>query len=184
MPLRGKFINAYNSDIQDILANREAATLIQNLGVGILDSVDLKKSRYGKVIIFSDSDEDGKDIACQLIAFFAKVMPPILTEGMLYLAIPPLYGTTVKGEFIPIYTESSKETHLSKGHYVQRYKGLGEMSASQLKVTSLDKDTRSLIHITIDPTSLYMIERIMGGESSYRRDLLLEMGVLREWPKQ
>lgn len=183
MPLRGKFINAYNADLKAILGNREASTIIQSLGTGILDETDISKSRYSKVIIFSDSDEDGKDIACQLIAFFAKIIPDILTSGMLYLAIPPLYGTTVKGQFIPIHTEEDKEEHLRKGHYVQRYKGLGEMMPSQLKVTSLDPDTRRLIQLKVDETSLSTVERIMGGSSANRKSLLIEMGVFQEWQK-
>lgn len=181
MPLRGKFINAYNADLKSILNNREASTIIQSLGTGILDETDLSKSRYSKVIIFSDSDEDGKDIACQLIAFFAKIIPEILTSGMLYLAIPPLYGTTVNGKFIPIHTEEDKEKHLKKGHYVQRYKGLGEMMPSQLKVTSLDPETRRLIQLKVDETSLNTVERIMGGSSANRKSLLIEMGVFKEW---
>lgn len=181
MPLRGKFINAYNSELKAILQNKEAATIIQSLGTGILDETDISKSRYSKVIIFSDSDEDGKDIACQLIAFFAKIMPKILTSGMLYLAIPPLYGTTVKGQFIPIHTEEDKENHLKMGHYVQRYKGLGEMNPSQLKVTSLDTETRRLIKINVNETSLSVVEKIMGGDSRNRKSLLIEMGVFKEW---
>lgn len=183
MPLRGKFINAYNSNLKSVLVNKEASTIIQSIGTGILDDIDIKKSRYSKIIIFSDSDEDGKDIACQLIAFFAKIMPKILISGMLYLAIPPLYGTTVKGKFIPIHTEEDKEKHLKMGHYVQRYKGLGEMMPEQLKVTSLDPDTRRLIKIVVDETSLYKVERIMGGDPSNRRSLLIEMGVFKEWQK-
>lgn len=177
MPLRGKFINAYTSDMKAILANKEALTIISSIDAGILDEFDPKKSRYSKIIIFSDSDEDGKNIACQLIAFFAKIMPGVLTSGMLYLAIPPLYGTTLNGEFIPIHTEEDKEAHIRAGHYVQRYKGLGEMMPSQLKVTSLDPSTRRLIHIKVDETSLTTVERIMGGESSHRKSLLIEMGV-------
>jgi len=183
MPLRGKFINAYNADLKAVLQNKEASTIIQSIGTGILDDVDIAKSRYSKIIIFSDSDEDGKDIACQLIAFFSKIMPKILTSGMLYLAIPPLYGTTVKGEFIPIHTEEDKDKHLKLGHYVQRYKGLGEMMPEQLKVTSLDPDTRRLIQIVVDETSLSTVERIMGGDSSNRKSLLIEMGVFKEWQK-
>ena len=177
MPLRGKFINAYTSDMKAILANKEALTIISSIDAGILDEFDPKKSRYSKIIIFSDSDEDGKNIACQLIAFFAKIMPGVLTSGMLYLAVPPLYGTTLNGEFIPIHTEEDKEAHIKAGHYVQRYKGLGEMMPSQLKVTSLDPSTRRLIHIKVDETSLTTVERIMGGESSHRKSLLIEMGV-------
>lgn len=183
MPLRGKFINAYNSDLKSILQNKEAATIIQSLGTGILDETDLSKKRYSKIIIFSDSDEDGKDIACQLIAFFARMIPQVLTSGMLYLAIPPLYGTTVKGEFIPIHTEEDKEKHLKMGHYVQRYKGLGEMMPEQLKVTSLDTDTRRLIKIQVNETSLSVVEKIMGGDSRNRKSLLIEMGVFKEWQR-
>ena len=183
MPLRGKFINAYNCDVKSILSNREAATIIQSLGSGIFDEVDVSKSRYSKVIIFSDSDEDGKDIACQLIAFFSKVLPQFLLEGMLYLAIPPLYGTTVNGQFIPIHNEEDKEYHLKKGHYVQRYKGLGEMMPEQLRVTSLNPETRRLIQLKVDESTFSIVEKIMGGDSSNRKSLLIEMGVFEEWQK-
>lgn len=180
LPLRGKFINAYNCDLKSLLSNREASTLLTSLDTGILEEANVSKCRYNKVIIFTDADQDGYHIACLLIGFFSKVLPDLLREGMLYLALPPLYGTTINGRFIPLYTEEEKDYYLKKGAYVQRYKGLGEMMPEHLRVSSLDPETRRLIQLKVNEDSFETIERVMSGEASHRRDLLVEMGVFRD----
>lgn len=178
LPLRGKFINAYNYNLKTVLDNREAATILSSINTGILEDFDISRSRYGKIIIFSDADPDGGHIACLLIAFFSKILPELLKAGMIYLALPPLYGTEdKKGVFIPIHTEEDKEKYLKAGYRVQRYKGLGEMNPEQLKVSSLDPNTRRLLRLDFSDDTLSVVEKIMSGDSANRRNLLEEMGV-------
>ena len=95
LPLRGKFINAFTSDAASLLKNAEVATIVSSIDVGIFDDVNIRKSRYNKVIIFTDADEDGKNIASLLIALFIELAPEYVAQGHLYLALPPLYGTYV-----------------------------------------------------------------------------------------
>lgn len=178
LPLRGKVINAYNADVVSLLKNKEVVSLVSNIDVGVFDDVNVRKSRYGKVIITCDADPDGKNIAVLLLSLFMKVMPELVEEGYVYLALPPLYGTTIKGKFIPINTEEEKEEHLKKGHYVQRYKGLGEMNPEQLYSSVMDPTTRTLVNVTLSEDCSEVVANISGGDSSYRREILTEMGVL------
>lgn len=178
MPLRGKFINAYTSDTATLLKNAEVATIVSSINVGIFQEVNTANSRYGKVIVCTDADEDGKNIACLLLAFFMKVMPEMIEQGYIYLALPPLYGTTTNNKFIPINTEEEKNKYLAKGAYVQRYKGLGEMSPSQIKVACMDTTTRSLLKIDVSEGCSEALSKIMGGDSKHRKELLIEAGVL------
>jgi len=180
LPLRGKFINAYHYNLKTVFENREAATIVSSINTGILEDFDITKSRYSKIIIFSDADPDGGHIACLLIAFFSKILPDLLKAGMIYLALPPLYGTEdKKGKFIPIHTEEDKNKYLSQGYHIQRYKGLGEMNPEQLRVSSLDPSTRRLVQLKYSENTESVVERIMSGDSVNRRDLLEEVGVYR-----
>ena len=107
-----------------------------------------------------------------------KTMPELVKEGYIYLALPPLYGTTVKGKFIPINSEEDKEEYLKKGNYVQRYKGLGEMNPEQLFSSVMDGETRTLVNVSLSEDCSEVVARVSGGDSSYRREILTEMGVL------
>lgn len=178
LPLRGKVINAYTSDVAQLLKNKEVVSLVSNIDTGIFDDVNTRKSRYGKIIICTDADDDGKDIAVQLLALFMRMMPELIEEGFIYLASPPLYGTTIKGKFIPIHDEDTKDKYLSKGCYVQRYKGLGEMNPDQLYAAVMDGATRRLVNVTMSEGCPKVVGELAGGNSKYRRDLLEDMGVL------
>ena len=180
LPLRGKFINAYTADVASLLKNAEVATIVSSIDAGIFQDVNVKKSRYSKLIIFTDADEDGKNIACQLIAFFMHTMPEMIEEGYLYLALPPLYGTYEGKKFIPIHDEDTKNEYLKKGYSIQRYKGLGEMNPEQLKISCMDPETRHIVRIDKSPECSSMVNKVMGADSSYRRQLLIEMGILVE----
>lgn len=179
LPIRGKFINAYTSDIGAVLKNAEVSTLLSSLDTGILQDINIAKSRYGKIIVTTDADEDGKNISCLLLAFFMHCTPELIEQGYLYLALPPLYGTILKDEFIPIYTEEDKDKYLSKGCHVTRYKGLGEMNPTQLRMACMDPTTRTLINITSTKECAEIVANIMGPDSKYRKQLLLDKGVLK-----
>lgn len=178
MPLRGKILNVLNSDMKAILNNREISTIYANLDTGIFEDFNIKKSRYGKVIIFTDADEDGKNIAALLITLFMTLSPELIEEGYLYLALPPLYGTYEGKEFIPINDEETKNEYLKKGYRITRYKGLGEMNPEQLRISCMAPETRKLIRIDKSPDCSKRVKEIMGSDTSHRRDLLKDTGIL------
>lgn len=180
LPLRGKVINAYTANVAALLKNAEVATIVSSIDVGIFNDVNVRNSRYGKIIICTDADPDGQNISCQLISLFLHIMPEMVDQGYIYLALPPLYGAMIGKEFKPIYTEEEKNEYLAKGIYVQRYKGLGEMNPSQLYNACMNAKTRSLIQIKTTADCEKIISRIMGGDSSYRKEILKEAGVLDE----
>lgn len=178
LPLRGKFINAFTADSASLLKNAEVATIVSSIDVGIFDDVDIRKSRYNKVIIFTDADEDGKNIACLLISFFLATMPELVEAGMLYLALPPLYGTYEGKKFIPINDEDTKNKYLKKGYQITRYKGLGEMNPEQLAIACMNPDTRSIIRVDESPECIEEVKKIMGSDTTYRRKILQDEGIL------
>ena len=178
MPLRGKVLNVLNSDMKSILNNKEIATIYANLDTGVLEDFNLKKSRYGKIIIFTDADEDGKNIAALLLTLFTVLSPELVEEGYLYLALPPLYGTYEGNKFIPIDDEEVKNDYLKKGYHITRYKGLGEMNPEQLRVSCMDPETRRLIRVDKSLECEKEIRQIMGSDTQYRRILLQKTGVL------
>lgn len=178
MPLRGKVLNVLNSDVKSILNNREISTIYANLDTGIFEDFNIKKSRYNKVIIFTDADEDGKNIACLLIALFMTLSPELVEQGYLYLALPPLYGTYEGKKFIPINDEETKNEYLKKGYSITRYKGLGEMNPEQLKIACMDPTTRQIVRIDKSPECDKRVKEIMGSDTSHRRILLQEAGIL------
>lgn len=178
LPLRGKFINAFTADAASLLKNAEVATIVSSIDVGIFDDVNIRKSRYSKVIIFTDADEDGKNIACLLISFFLATMPELVEAGMLYLALPPLYGTYEGKKFIPINDEETKNKYLKKGYQITRYKGLGEMNPEQLAIACMNPDTRSIIRVDESPECIEEVRKIMGSDTTYRRKILQDEGIL------
>lgn len=178
LPIRGKIINALTSDVASLFKNAEVSTIMSSINAGTFEEVDIKKSRYGKVIIFADADEDGKNIACLILSLFATMMPELVDEGMLYLALPPLYGTYVKKHWVPIYDEDTKEEYLKKGYEIQRYKGLGEMNPEQLRIACMTPETRNILRIKSTPDCYEIIKNVMGGSSKYRKELLRDLGVL------
>ena len=178
MPLRGKILNVLNADVSSILNNKEIATIYANLDTGVFQDFNLSKSRYDKVIIFTDADEDGKNIASLLISLFISLSPELVEEGHLYLALPPLYGTYEKDKFIPINDEEVKNDYLQRGYPITRYKGLGEMNPAQLRTSCMDPETRKLLRIDLSPECAEEVKKIMGSDTQYRRKLLEKVGVL------
>lgn len=179
MPIRGKILNAMTADVKSILNNKEIAAIFSNLDTGIYQDFNISRARYDKVVIFSDADEDGKNIASLLIALFIELAPEYVAQGHLYLALPPLYGTYVDNKFVPINDEETKDEYLKKGYSITRYKGLGEMNPEQLRVSCMDKDTRKIVRVDMSSDCDTIVRNIMGSDSKYRRELLIKEGVLR-----
>ena len=159
LPLRGKVLNTAKAKLVDILGNEEIATIINTIGAGIQENFNLKNCQYGKIVIMTDADTDGAHIQILLLTFFYRFMKQLIDNGMVYIALPPLYKVTVKAVKTKIYyawdEEELKELTTKYSNYeIQRYKGLGEMNAEQLWETTMNPKTRSIIKVRIDDEAL------------------------------
>jgi len=178
LPLKGKILNVESATLTKILANAEISDLCVALGVGIGKKFELDDLRYERVIIMTDADVDGAHIAALLITFFYRYTPALLDAGRLYMAMPPLYKITQGGKTEYAIDDQHKDELIEnvftgRGKIeLGRFKGLGEMMASQLKVTTMDKKTRRLARITIDddnlPSTEALVETLMGKRSDLR----------------
>ena len=154
LPLRGKILNTERARLDKILANNEVKALISALGTGIGESFDLSGLRYGRVIVMTDADVDGSHIRTLLLTFFFRYMQPLIEEGHLYIAQPPLYRIVHRNDINYAYTEKEKDQvirQLGNGKVnLSRFKGLGEMNPQQLWETTMDPDSRTLLLVTIE----------------------------------
>ena len=178
LPLRGKVINTEKSRLDELLKNEEINTLIHTVGAGLGNDFDIKECNYGKVIIMTDADDDGAHIQCLLLTFFYRYMKPLIVDGRLYIAMPPLYKITMGNkESYAWSNEELKNITNGKSNYkVQRYKGLGEMNADQLCDTTMDPRTRSLIKINITDAALAekRVSVLMGDAVEPRKEWIEE----------
>jgi topoisomerase-4 subunit B len=176
LPLRGKVINTEKATVDAILRNEEIATIIHTIGADFGNNFDLKKCNYQKVIIMTDADTDGAHIQVLLLTFFFRFMRPLIEDGRLYLAQPPLYKVTIKkgrkDEVHYAWTDEDMKELTKEGSYtIQRYKGLGEMNSDQLWSTTMNPETRTLIQVKIDDLSASdkRISVLMGDDVLVRR---------------
>ena len=180
LPLRGKILNIEKTGKENALKNQEIATMIYTIGGDYGDNFDLKKCNYKKVIIMTDADDDGAHIQVLLLTFFFRYMRPLIEDGRVYVALPPLFKIVKRGkkeETIYAWTNEEKEAILKNAPsntIVQRYKGLGEMNADQLWDTTMNPETRNLIRVTIEDASdaEKQIDILMGDDASRRRNWL------------
>jgi DNA gyrase subunit B len=155
LPLRGKILNTERARLDKILGNKEVKALISALGTSIGDSFDIKGLRYGRVIIMTDADVDGAHIRTLLLTFFFRYMKELIDEGHLYIAQPPLYRVSSKGQSVYAYSDVEKDEIVSKmgglGKVnISRYKGLGEMNPEQLWDTTMNPENRTMLQVTIE----------------------------------
>ncbi|MCX7854869.1 MAG: DNA topoisomerase (ATP-hydrolyzing) subunit B [Anaerolineae bacterium] len=154
LPLRGKILNTERASINKVLSSKEIQALISALGTGIGDQFNLEGLRYNRVVIMTDADVDGAHIRTLLLTFFYRYMQPLIEEGHLYIAQPPLYRIATSKQVLYAYSEEEKEQILKKlgGDKVtiQRYKGLGEMNPEQLWETTMDPARRILLQVTVE----------------------------------
>jgi topoisomerase IV subunit B len=177
LPLRGKVINTEKAPIDQILKNEEIATIIHTIGADFGVDFDIKKCNYKKVIIMTDADTDGAHIQILLMTFFFRFMRPLIEDGRLYIALPPLYKLTKKKgkkeEIIYAWSDEELRNQIDDTPYsIQRYKGLGEMNAPQLWDTTMNPQTRSLIQVKIEDlaASDKRISILMGDLVAPRRE--------------
>ena len=177
LPLRGKPLNVEKKKLGQILENEEIRTMISAIGAGIDPDFKMDKINYHKVIILSDADQDGMHIRCILLTFFFRYMRPLVNAGCVYIGMPPLYKV-YKGDKVE-YAYDDKELNekiekIGKGYQLQRYKGLGEMSAEQLWETTMNPATRNLIQVTVEDAAKAerMITTLMGDKVEGRKEFL------------
>jgi len=172
LPIRGKIINVEKSGLIRVLKNQEIKAIISAIGAGIGKNFDISKVRYKKVIIMTDADIDGAHIRTLLLTFFYRYMKPLIENGCLYIAQPPLYRIKKGKKVYYAYSDSELKSILSRigNAEVQRYKGLGEMNPDQLWETTMNPQNRVLIKVTLeDAKKADELFRILMGEDVERR---------------
>ncbi len=180
LPLRGKILNVEKTRIDKALDNAEIRAMITAFGTGYGSEFDISKLRYDKIIIMTDADVDGSHIRILLLTFFYRYLRPIIDQGHVYAALPPLYRITRGKEVFYAYSEEERvkylETHPGTGYELQRYKGLGEMDAVQLKETTMDPNGRTLMQITLDNAmeADELFTMLMGEDVGPRREFIEE----------
>ncbi len=177
LPLRGKVLNTEKAKVDDILKNEEINTMIYTIGAGYGANFDINDCEYNKVIIMSDADEDGGHIQCLLLTFFYRYMKPLIEDGRLYVALPPLFKIQSGKNIEYAYTvEEMKEKSKGKKCEIQRYKGLGEMNADQLCETTMKPGTRTLIRVKIEDAQLAekRVSVLMGDDVAPRKEWIDE----------
>ena len=179
LPLRGKPLNAEKKRLAQVLANEEIRTIISALGTGIGEDFNLSALKYYKVIILSDADQDGAHIRAILMTFFFRYMKELVTNGHLYIGLPPLYKVEKKGFVEYVYSDVELPKVIEKagkGYSIQRYKGLGEMNPEQLWDTTMDPASRTLLQVTVEDAANaeLMITTWMGDDIEARKNYISE----------
>lgn len=180
LPLRGKILNVEKSRLDKILSSDEIRNMITAFGCGVGEDFDLERLRYHKIVIMTDADVDGAHIRTLLLTFFFRYMKPLIENGFVYIAQPPLYR--VKKGKAERYAYSDKEMNvvveeMGRGNVdIQRYKGLGEMNAEQLWDTTMNPETRTLLQVTIEDASMAdeIFTMLMGDKVEPRREFIQE----------
>lgn len=179
LPLRGKILNVEKARLDRILGNAEIRAIITALGTGISDEFDLSKARYHKIIIMTDADVDGAHIRTLMLTFFYRYMRQIIEAGYIYIAQPPLFK--IERNKVIRYAQTEKERDRIIAEFgegakvnVQRYKGLGEMNASQLWETTMDPESRTMLQVTIEDAieADVVFDTLMGDNVEPRRDFI------------
>lgn len=178
LPLRGKILNVEKARLDKILNNEEIRTIITALGTGIGDDFNINKARYHKTILMADADVDGSHIRTLLLTFFYRYMRPLITEGYIYIAQPPLYkvyrGKVERYLYNDAELEKFLKEHEGERWEIQRYKGLGEMNPEQLWETTMNPESRTLLQVNLEDAmeadAIFNI--LMGDRVEPRREFI------------
>ena len=180
LPLRGKILNVEKSRLDRILSSDEIKNMITAFGCGIGNDFDLEKARYHKIVIMTDADVDGAHIRTLLLTFFFRYMRPLIENGYVYAAQPPLYKVKKQKKEYYVYSDKELEVLLEDigrtGVELQRYKGLGEMNAEQLWETTMNPETRTLLQVTIEDAVMadQVFSMLMGDKVGPRKEFIEE----------
>ncbi len=196
LPIRGKILNVQKASLSQMLDNTECASIIQVIGAGSGKSFTIDDARYGRVILMSDADVDGAHIRCLLLTLLYRYMKPLIDDGRVFAAIPPLHRIDVlggggkKGEIFYTYSDDEMKKLLADlgkqgkrwKEPIQRYKGLGEMDSDQLRETTMDPNHRTLRRITVKDAAAAekMFELLMGNEVAPRKDFISTADIDRD----
>ena len=179
LPLRGKILNVEKAQAKRIFANAEIGNMITAIGGGIDPEFDTSKIRYHKIVIMTDADVDGSHIRILLLTFFYRFMRPLINEGYIYIAQPPLYKVEYHGKQYYAYNddqleEIKKKLNLKPGYPFQRYKGLGEMDAEQLWETTMDPEHRKMLRVTLEDAikAEQVFTDLMGDNVDPRKEFI------------
>ncbi|MBE6574669.1 MAG: DNA topoisomerase (ATP-hydrolyzing) subunit B [Ruminococcaceae bacterium] len=177
LPLRGKVLNVEKSRLDKVYGNASLIPIIQALGCGIGEEFDMEKLRYGKIIIMADADVDGSHIRILLLTFFFRHMRRLIDEGHIFLAQPPLYRVHKGKKEMYAFTEAERDAYmeqLGQGAEANRYKGLGEMNADQLRDTTMDPNYRTILRVTLEDAIEcdQMFNILMGDRVEPRREFI------------
>ena len=179
LPLRGKILNVEKAQAKRIFANAEIGNMITAIGGGIDPEFDVSKIRYHKIVIMTDADVDGSHIRILLLTFFYRFMRPLITEGYVYIAQPPLYKVEYHGKQYYAYNDDQLENikdklKLKPGYPFQRYKGLGEMDAEQLWETTMDPSNRKMLRVTLNDAiaAEQVFTDLMGDNVDPRKEFI------------
>ena len=194
LPIRGKILNVQKASLSQMLENNECASIIQVIGAGSGRSFQLDEARYGRVILMSDADVDGAHIRCLLLTLLYRYMRPLIESGRVFAAIPPLHRIDVvggkRGELFYTYSDDEMRKVLNEltkngkrwKEPIQRYKGLGEMDADQLRETTMDPNHRTLRRVTMKDAvaAEAMFELLMGNDVAPRKEFISTAEIDRE----
>ncbi|HIV00705.1 MAG TPA: DNA topoisomerase (ATP-hydrolyzing) subunit B [Candidatus Stercoripulliclostridium merdipullorum] len=179
LPLRGKILNVEKARLHRVLDNEEIKAMIKAFGCGYKDEFDITKRRYDRIICMTDADVDGSHIRILLLTFFFRFMRPLIEQGHVYIALPPLYKVTKGKDVTYCYSDIELKEYQEKvgGRYeLQRYKGLGEMNAHQLYETTMNPETRTLLRVTVEDAEAAdeIFTLLMGEQPELRRAFIEE----------
>ena len=186
LPLWGKMLNVEKARLDKVYSNEKLMPVVMALGTGIGEDFDLSKLRYGKIIIMADADVDGSHIRTLLLTFFFRFMRPLVEEGHVYLAQPPLFRITKGKRHYYAFSDPQRDqimAELGSGYEIQRYKGLGEMDSEQLWETTMNPETRTMRRVevedAIEADEVFTV--LMGDKVEPRRDFIMKRAKEANW---
>ena len=186
LPLWGKMLNVEKARLDKVYSNEKLMPVVMALGTGIGEDFDLSKLRYGKIIIMADADVDGSHIRTLLLTYFFRFMRPLVEEGHVYLAQPPLFRITKGKRHYYAFSDPQRDqimAELGSGYEIQRYKGLGEMDSEQLWETTMNPETRTMRRVevedAIEADEVFTV--LMGDKVEPRRDFIMKRAKEANW---